>query len=69
MSSKPINKESFKQQMRNLWRPKAHVLIFDLEDDRFAFGFNSLYERTTILRGGPGHLINSSFWFLWREII
>lgn len=47
------SRESFKRRMWNLWRPKAHVLIFDLADDRFAFGFNSHAERTTIMRGGP----------------
>lgn len=45
-------KESFKRQMWNLWRPKPQVLIFYLVHDRFAFGFNSVSERTTILRGG-----------------
>lgn len=53
LSYKPVNKEIFERQMRNLWRPKANVLIFDLEDDLFVFGFNNLYERTSILRGGP----------------
>lgn len=39
--------------MRSLWRPKANILIVELEDDRFAFGFNTKQERTTIQRGGP----------------
>lgn len=63
LASKLINKESFKRQMWNLWRLKVHVLIFDLEHDRFTFRFNSLSERTTILRGGPW-LFNKQFcWF------
>lgn len=63
LASKPINKESFKRQMWNLWSLKVHVLIFDLEHDHFAFGFNSLSERTTLLRGVLGCLINSFCWF------
>lgn len=66
LSFNPINKESFKRQIRNLWRPKDNVLIFDLEDDRFTFGFNNLYERTSILRGGPW-LFNKQFLLLLTE--
>lgn len=53
--------------MRNLWCPKANVLIFDLEDDGFAFGFNNLYEQTSILRGGPW-LFNKEFLLLLTEV-
>ncbi|XP_050117698.1 uncharacterized protein LOC126595448 [Malus sylvestris] len=53
LSHKPVNKEGFKRHMRNLWHPKANVVVTDLEDDRFAFGFNSMQECNTILRGGP----------------
>ena len=53
LSDKPVNKEGFKRQMRYLWRPKANVVVTDLEDNRFAFGFKSLQERNTIVRGGP----------------
>ncbi|KAM1305899.1 hypothetical protein ACFX2H_008354 [Malus domestica] len=53
LSSKLVNKEGFKRHMRNLWRPKANVVVTDLEDNRFAFGFNSIHERKTILSEGP----------------
>lgn len=66
LASKSINKKSFKRHMRNLWRPKAHVLIFCLEDERFAFGFNSLSKRNTILRGGPW-LFNKQFMLVLAE--
>lgn len=49
LSSKPVNKDGFKRQMRNLWCPKANVIVTDLEDNIFAFGFNSMQERNTIL--------------------
>lgn len=53
LTQKLVNKENFKRQMRNLWRPKTNVLIFKLENDRFAFGFNSRQERSMVKRGSP----------------
>lgn len=50
---KLINKENFKRQMRSLWRPKANVLIVELEGDLFAFGFNTKHVKTMIHMGGP----------------
>lgn len=47
-----MNKEGFKRQMKNLWRPKANVLIFELANNRFAFGFNSNQERSMVLKNG-----------------
>ncbi|TQD69462.1 hypothetical protein C1H46_045005 [Malus baccata] len=46
LTRKPLNTEILKWQMRNLWRPRANVLILELEDDRFAFGFHTQQERT-----------------------
>lgn len=66
LTLKSFNKESFKRRMQTLWYPKAQVLIFDLEDDCFAFGFNSQAERTTILRGGPW-LFNKQFMLVLGE--
>ncbi|KAM1109681.1 hypothetical protein EV2_009384 [Malus domestica] len=48
LTQKPFNKESFKRQMRSLWKPKANVLIMELENDRFAFGFNTKQEMIAI---------------------
>ncbi|KAM1764986.1 hypothetical protein ACFX11_004170 [Malus domestica] len=67
LSHKAVNKEAFKQQMRNLWRPKANVVLTDLEDNRFAFEFNSMQERTIILRGGPW-LYNKQYLLLFGEV-
>ncbi|KAM3018537.1 hypothetical protein FF2_002264 [Malus domestica] len=47
---KPFNKETFKRQMGNLWKPKVNVFIMDLENDIFAFGFNTKQERTPMRR-------------------
>lgn len=74
LSVKPVNKERFKRQMRNLWRPKVNVVVTDLEDNRFAFGFNSIHECTTILRGDHGYITSSIYWFLarwtiWRSLL
>lgn len=48
LTQKPFNKENFKLQMWSLWKPKANVFIMDLENDRFAFGFNTKQEMTVI---------------------
>lgn len=42
--SKPLNKEGFMRQMRNLWHPEANAVMTDLEDNKFSFGFNSMQE-------------------------
>lgn len=54
LTRKSVNKERFKKQMQYLWRPKAKVTIVELENDLFSFGFDSVRDRTTVLRGGPG---------------
>ncbi|KAM1625788.1 hypothetical protein FF1_014184 [Malus domestica] len=41
LTQKPFNKENFKRQMRSLWKPKANVFIMDLDNNSFAFGFNT----------------------------
>ncbi|XP_048439353.1 uncharacterized protein At4g02000-like [Pyrus x bretschneideri] len=66
LSHKAMNKEAFKRHMRNLWRPKATVVVTDLEDNRFTFGFNSMQERTTILHRGPW-LYNKQYLLLLGE--
>lgn len=53
LTSKLFNKERFKRQMFNLWRPKAKVTIVELEDGLFSFGFDSIRERTMIKKRGP----------------
>lgn len=67
LSNKPVNKEGFKRQMRNLWRPKVNVVVSALEGNRFVFGFNSMQERTTILRGGPW-LYNKQYLLVLGEV-
>lgn len=62
-----MNKEGFKRHMRILWHPKANVVVTDLEDNQFAFGFNSKHERTAILRGGPW-LYNKQYLVLLEEL-
>lgn len=49
---KPVVKERFKRQMMHLWRPKAKVMIVDLDDDLFSFSFETKCERVMVLKGG-----------------
>ena len=53
LTRKTFNKERFKRQMVNLWRPKTRVTIVELEDGLFSFGFDSRRERTMVQKGGP----------------
>lgn len=47
-TSKAFNKDRFKKQMLNLWRPKARVMIVELKDGLSSFGFDNLLERAMI---------------------
>ncbi|CAB4309702.1 unnamed protein product [Prunus armeniaca] len=53
-SDKPVNKEALRKTFYAIWKPKAHVTIVELEQNRFFFAFNTNLERATILNGGPG---------------
>ena len=53
LTRKAFNKERFKRQMVNLWRPKTRVTIVELEDGLFSFGFDSRRERALVQKGGP----------------
>lgn len=48
LTSKVFNKDRFKKQMLNMWHPKARVMIVELEDGLFSFGFDNLRERAMI---------------------
>lgn len=53
LSDKPVNKEALRKTFYAIWKPKAHVTIVELEQNRFFFAFNTKLERATILNGGP----------------
>ncbi|CAL2258857.1 unnamed protein product [Prunus armeniaca] len=53
LSDKPVNKEALRKTFYAIWKPKAHVTIVELEQNRFFFAFNTNLERATILNGGP----------------
>lgn len=66
-TSKASNKDRFKRQMLNFWRPKARVTIMELEDGLFSFGFDNLRERAMIQKGGHGCIM--AHWWCWRRRI
>mgnify|MGYP003366609363 CR=1 FL=1 len=51
LTRKAFNKEQFKRQMLNLWRPKIRAMIVELDDGLFSFGFDSQRERMMVLKG------------------
>lgn len=48
LTRKAFNKDRFKQQMLNFWRPKAKVTIVELDDGLFSFGFDTKHERAMV---------------------
>lgn len=48
------DKDRFKRQMLNLWRPKTRVTIVELDNGLFSFGFYSRRERAMVQKGGHG---------------
>ena len=53
LTRKAFNKDLFKRQMVNIWRPKTRVTIVELEGGLFSFGFDSRRERALVQKGGP----------------
>lgn len=53
LSHKPVVKERFKRRIMHLWRPKAKVMIVDLDDHLFSFVFENKSERAMVFKGGP----------------
>lgn len=54
LTRKAFNKDRFKRQMLNLWRPKTRVAIVELDNGLFSFGFDSRRERAMVQKGGHG---------------
>lgn len=53
LTSMSFNKDRFKKQMLNLWRPKVRVSIVKLKDGLFSCGFDNHRERAMIQKWGP----------------
>lgn len=53
LSHKPVVKERFKRRIMQLWRPRAKVMIVDLDDHLFSFVFENKSERAMVFKGSP----------------
>lgn len=59
LTTKPVNREGFIQNMHNIWSTKRGMTIESLGENRFILLFTMLEDKHRILIGGPWHYDNA----------